>query len=57
MANQDKCGIENWTETPTHTCISAALGRLLKEYNAIIDQHESDKSLMIEIPDAFNIEP
>lgn len=33
--------------------LAVSLGRLLDEYNTIIDQHESDKSLMIDIPDAF----
>ena len=37
--------------------LATALGRLLNEYNNIIDQHESDKSLMIEIPDAFDVSP
>lgn len=37
--------------------LAIAIGSLLREYNAIIDQHESDKSLMIEIPDALTIKP
>ncbi len=33
--------------------LPAKIGELLVEYNRIINEHETDKSLMIEIPDAF----
>lgn len=34
--------------------LAAKMGQLLREYNRIVDEHESDKSFMIDIADVFD---